>query len=191
MPKYEVFSEDSEVVGYLLESYKHAVNHEEFDGYFAKHIGEIDPEKWYPMQKLLDVFNDIAANPSSMMNFVSIGMAIAENTPLPPEFDGLPIEGVLEQYTHITSVVNRGTDLGEIGFTVEDPRHARFNYRFPAPDDYMYGVTYGLMRRFLPKGTSFKAYFDEGLLRREQGGEMTVIHVTWESDQPQMKMPAK
>lgn len=188
MPKYESFSEDAEVVGYLLAGYKHAVNHEEFDAYFEKHIGEIDPEQWYPFQKLLDIFNDIDANPSSMMNFVDIGMAIAEHTPLPPEWDELPIEGVLQEYTAITALVNRGTDLGEIGYKIVDPRHVRLHYRFPVPDDYWYGVTYGFMRRFLPKGTPFKVYFDVGLPRREQGAEATIIHVTWESDYPQMQV---
>ena len=45
------------------------------------------------------------------------------------------------------------------------------------------------MRRFLPKGTQFEVRFDQHVERRDNGGSVTVIHVSWKSEYPTMKVP--
>lgn len=190
MPKYQAFTPDVEVIGSLLQSYKMAVNHEAFSAYFAKHgLGNIEPDQWYPVQLLLNVFSDISEDNNFMMNLISIGMSIAEHTPLPPDFDNLSIEDALRKFTEVTRVVNRGTDVGNINFDIVGSRHAKLIYRLPMPDEYLYGVTYGYMRRFLPKGTPFEVRFDPDVERRDNGGAVTTIHVSWKSEYPSMKVP--
>jgi hypothetical protein len=36
------------------------------------------------------------------------------------------------------------------------------------------------MRRLAPPGTQFTIYYDDDILRRDLGGDVTVIHVEWE-----------
>ena len=191
MPKYKAFTPDVELIGSVLEGYKRAINLEAFSAYFAKHgLIDIDPDQWYPLQKLLDVFSDISEDPAFMMNFVSIGMAVATHTPLPFDHTHMPIEVALQKFTEVTQWVNRGTDVGDIYIEILGPRHVKVIYRLAGPDEYLYGVTYGYMRRLLPKGTPFKVYFDPDTARREQGGTHTIIHATWDTDYPQMKVPS-
>lgn len=44
----------------------------------------------------------------------------------------------------------------------------------------IYGYIYGLARRTLPKNTQFKVSYDPDETRQENGGQNTIIHLTWE-----------
>jgi hypothetical protein len=73
----------------------------------------------------------------------------------------------------------RGTDIGEVRAERVDDTHVRIIIRSFEPDNLWYGNMHGLMRRFA-RGSRWTVYFDPDVPRREQGGEVTIIHVRWE-----------
>jgi hypothetical protein len=79
----------------------------------------------------------------------------------------------LYQYLH------RGGDAGKI--VVEKITDTHYNTRHTVlyPDDMSYGVLYGYGRRFLPRGTQFKVYYDTSIQRLDDEGKFTDIHIEW------------
>ena len=181
MPQYELFHPDHEYLGQVLIDFEAVVG----DGYihpiFEKHgLAKIDPEGWYPAQIFMDVLNDLENNDASpMMNFVSIGMKQVEMAVMPPEFASLSLIEILSSMDAAYHLNNRGTDIGEIQCEVVEDNHVKMHFRVPQPDDVWYGVCYGYMRRLAPEGTTFSVYYDEDVPRRSDGGDFTVIHITW------------
>jgi hypothetical protein len=47
----------------------------------------------------------------------------------------------------------------------------------PYPDDLMYGMMYGFVRRLAPAGSGHIVAYDETITRKDQGGDYTVIHI--------------
>jgi hypothetical protein len=62
---------------------------------------------------------------------------------------------------------------------VEDG-HVQITTATPYPDDLLFGVFYGMARRFLPANTPFTVLFDNAVPTRDRGGEVTIIHIVWE-----------
>jgi hypothetical protein len=181
MPRYQVFSPDHEGPGQVLLDFANAVDAEEILPYFEKHgLTNIDPKAWYPHQKFLDVLSDISENPSAMFNFVSIGMKQAENAIIPPEFANLPLLTLLQGTGEVFKLNNRGSNVGELRCEVVTDHHIKMIMRIPQPDDLWYGIFYGYVRRFIPKGKHFTVYYDHEVPRRDEGGEVTIIHITWD-----------
>jgi hypothetical protein len=115
------------------------------------------------------------------LDLVSIGMKLVECAPMPPQFASLPILAILQSAPAAYKLTDRGTDPGDIRCEVVADKHVKLYFRLPDPDDQLYGITYGYMRRFAsPRGIRFTVYYDKEALRREEGGEYTIIHVTWE-----------
>ncbi|HEX3050447.1 MAG TPA: hypothetical protein VHP83_07320 [Aggregatilineaceae bacterium] len=180
MARFTAFSDDCETIGQIHLSLFQSINYENFSDYLAKHrLKEIDPGKWYPMQMILDLFSDIVEQGGGMMDLVSIGLKIMELAVLPPPVEAMPFGEVLMQWNEIYHINNRGTDPG--GFVTEkiSDTHYKIIARQPYPDDYTYGVLYGGAKRWLPQGTQFTVYYDPDLPRREDGGDVTVIHAEW------------
>jgi len=182
--KYQAFDPKAEVNGYSMLGFIQCVRKEDIWPYLEAHdLTEINPEGWYPVQKWLDVLSDLAEmRPGqAMFDFVAVGMKVTELSPFPPEWNALPFHKALvlcaESYM---SGLHRGGDVGEVRVELVNPKHIKENIRTPYPDDFWYGICYGGCRRFLPPGTHFTVYYDPDAPRREQGGEWTLIHITWE-----------
>ena len=179
--KWHVFSADHEIPGQIMVDFKNAVGADEIIPYFEKHgITTIDPTIWYPMQPLLDVYNDMAESKGDIMfDFVAIGIKTAEQGIFPPEFASLPLIAILQGVPIVFKMNNRGTDIGSVDLEVIDDHHVKFTLRLCQPDDIWYGVFYGYVKRFSPPGTPFKLYYDNDVPRRDLGGEYTILHITW------------
>jgi hypothetical protein len=175
------FSADCEVIGQVMIDFASAIGSEHFMPIFEKHgLGDIDPDQWYPVLDLLNALDEISQQAGSMPDLVSIGMKSAEMAVLPPEYYELSIPEIFQLMNEAYRVNVRGTDPGEIACDLIDDRHIRLTTRVPYPDDHWYGVCYGYMRRLAPPGTQFTIYYDDDILRRDLGGDVTVIHVEWE-----------
>ena len=177
--KYKVFNKNHETRGGTILPYKDSLNLKNYADIFARHgLAKVDARKWYPMSQLVDVFNEMA-DTSGMMDFVSLGMKMGENVPLPPELANMSffdlVNGLEQTYNHN----HRGSDIGYIRGEVVNNNHVIAHYRTPYPDDLLYGSMYGYARKFLPKGTKITVKYDERSKRMEQSGRETVIHVTW------------
>lgn len=182
MTHWHVFSPDHEFPGQILVDLAKAVGSDHIMPYFEKHgLTHTDPKGWYPMQKLLDVYNDMEDTESgTMFDFVSIGMTQAEQAIVPPQFESLPLIDILQGVSQVAKLNNRGTDVGEIKCEVVGDHHVKIILRVVSPDNLWYGIFYGFARRFIPKGTHVTVYFDKDVPRRDQGGEITIIHIEWD-----------
>jgi len=178
--RYTVFSPDHEILGALIISYRNSVNQQNYhDLYTQMGLDNVQPDQWYPFQRLLDVFNALAEREGAMMDFVSIALASVMGSPMPPIFEQMPFTQIMLAFNHSLEGVNRGTDYGYTRVTEVEPNHMRIDARYPAPDDLLYGGIYGYAKRFLPKGSKFTLRYDESTPRRVHGGDVPVIHLTW------------
>ncbi len=181
MSHYKVFHPDHELRGQLLIDCENAIGRSRIQPLFEKHgLVNIDPRAWYPEQQWLDVLSDMADQGNAMFDFVSLGIKIADNAMLPPGFSSLPLLTVLQNANSIFQLNSRGTETGEITTEVLGDKHAKLTFRVPDPDDFWYGILFGYVRRCMPQGTHFTVSYDKEVPRREQGGEVTVMHVEWD-----------
>jgi hypothetical protein len=179
---YHVFSADHEFPGQVVIDLANAVGSDEIMPYLEKHgMTNVDPKAWYPMQKMVDIYNDMADNMTgTMFDFVAIGMKEAEQAIVPPQFAAMSLLDILKGVDTVYKLNNRGTDPGEIRCEVVTDKHVKLILRVVTPDDLWYGVLYGYVKRFAPKGSRFSLRYDPDVPRREEGGEATIIHVQWE-----------
>lgn len=181
MANWHTFSEDHEIPGQILLDLANAVGSEEIMPYYVRHgLTPIDPKAWYPQQKVLDVYNDMdGTKAGTMFDFVAIGMKEAEQAIIPPQMQSLPLLTILQGVGQVFKLNNRGTDPGEITVETVSAKHVKMILRIPQPDDIWYGIFYGYVRRFVPKGTEFTVAYDPDVRRKDQGGDVTIIHITW------------
>jgi len=182
--KYKTFDPKAEVIGYSMLGFSQCLRKEGIMPYLKLHkLADITPEGWYPLQSWLDVLSDLAETRQgeAMFDFVAVGMKVVETSPFPPGSESLSLPEAFEVAKQgYFAGYHRGGGVGEIVIETPTPKHLLLKYKTPYPDDFWYGVLYGMSRRFLPRGTHFTVYYDELEPRREQGGEWTVIHITWE-----------
>ena len=180
--KYQSFDPNTEVLGQPMLGFIYCLRQEEIRPLLEKHgLTDIEPNGWYPLQKWLDVLGDLTEERSgqAMFDFVAVGMKIADMAEFPPEFDTMPLEQVLSGFSASYQRDHRGGDAGEIIVEPVKEGHVKVVVRTPYPDDTWYGFVWGLFRRYSSPGTGFRVKYDEGLPRRDEGGEVTVIHVEW------------
>jgi hypothetical protein len=183
MVRYQVFHPDHEFLGQvLLDIGEAGPDGARLKTYFEKHgLSDVDAQTWYPAQTFVDVFNEMeATGEMQMLDFVSVGLKVAENAILPPEVATMSLGEVLQTMDAAYRLNNRGTDVGEIRCEQVADKHYQLLVRVPYPDDMWYGITYGYMRRMAPNGTRFTVAYDEDAPGHHEGGEYTVIHVTWD-----------
>jgi len=181
--KYRAFDPKVEVNAETVLGFIQCLRKEEIAPFLAaRGLDNVRPGEWYPLQSWLDVLNDLAEDRpgQAMFDFVAVGMKIAEVAPFPPEFDTLPIEkAITTTMCDAYYMSHRGGDCGKVGVEFLKRGHLKITLRVPYPDDLMYGSFHGFSRRFLP-GKHVTVYYDPDIPRREQGGEQTIVHLTWE-----------
>jgi hypothetical protein len=175
--RYEPFSEDCEILGQVMLSLVMCVNAENIKPYLEKYnLTQIDPRKWYPARLMSAILSDMADAGGVMFDFVSIGMKLADLTPEPP---GDTFTEKILVWKEQDNKTSRGSDTGYSTTEMVGDKHLKIVNRRSSPDDLLYGYLYGFARRFL-KGTRFMVKYDESVPRRENGGDVTIIHVTWD-----------
>ena len=181
--KYQSFDPAAEVDGYSMLSLIQCLRKEEIHPFLVRHgLTNIEPEKWYPVQKWLDVLSDLAeVRPGqAMFDFVAVGMKIMETAQFPPELAAMPFAQVVMGLAENHPTHHRNGYTGKLTCELVGYNHAKITVRAPYPDDMWYGIMYGAAKRYLPHGTSFTVFYDEAEPRREQGGEYTIVHIKWE-----------
>jgi hypothetical protein len=168
----------TELRGNTVQAFLQSVMHPDFANILAKHgFADIDPDIWYPLQDVLNVMRDISQGSNATMSLVSIGIAAAENSAYPPEVEALPADQFFALYCDVYPTRHRGGDAGWVEFEKVSHDHLILRFQSPYPDDMLYGLVYGYARRFFGKGTHFSVMYDDEVLRRDQGGEVTVVHI--------------
>ena len=141
-------------------------------------LDEIDEESWYPLQNLLKVLGELAQR-GSMMELVSIGMAAADASIIPPEVEAMDAPDFLLLYNKIYPTRWRNGDPGHMTVEIVDPSHLIIDDYTPFPDDLFYGLMYGFVRRFNRSGRTFSVRYDDSIQGKKHGGEFTRLHVVW------------
>lgn len=180
MVQYKAFGPDAEVYGHAMLAFTESINFQNLKPILEKHnLLSIEPDKWYPQQIWLDVFNDVVASQNSTSNLVSVGMKIAETAVVPPDMEISFVDLMLGFGANSYCANNRGKDIGFIETRIVDEKHLVMVDGTPYPDEFVYGAYYGMARRFLPAGTPVVVQYDETEPRRSEGGKTTIVHIEW------------
>ena len=173
------FSADTEIIGFIVLSVL-GVQREALRLYFAKFgIEQYQPDVWYPVGPLVEVLNDLRrtrSNLDSIFDFVSVGVPNAMAIPLPPD---TTLEDALRGMDEGYYQFYRGSDPGGITVQQVGESHFTVSFRWPWPDGLAYGLVHGLGMRMIPTPNFMVVYYDESLARADDGGEQTVIHISW------------
>jgi hypothetical protein len=183
--RFQAFDPNSEVIGQSMLGFVQCAMYDELRPFLERYgLAEVDPDQWYPLQVWLDILNDLPAKRAgqAMFDFVSVGMAIAEVAPMSPVYgNGMHFGDALVASSgggYLRS--HRGGDVGGHSAKKIDNNHVVVTTRTPYPDDLIYGVLYGMARRYLPDDAGFIVEYDAETPRRDYGGEVTVVHITWQ-----------
>jgi hypothetical protein len=130
----------------------------------------------------LSMFGDlISQKGNALLDLVSVGqLAVESDTTLTKLLErALATEqSGLASYSR-PPAHNNGHGTNWVVDAVEDG-HVQITTATPYPDDLLFGVFYGMARRFLPPDTPFTVRFDDAVPTRDRGGEVTIIHIVWE-----------
>ncbi len=179
--RYQSFSPETELVGFTVLSLITNITHTEIRDILHRHgLAQVDPQQWYPLQQVLDVLSDVAAETDHTTNFVSIGMAAAEQSirHLPPEIEALSLEQFILLYPQIYKSRMRCGELGYIQTDKVSDTEFVITLRTPFPDNVMYGLYYAFVRHFLPQRSAFTLKYDPQVTPRDEGGEVTIMRLT-------------
>lgn len=173
---------NTEIIGPVLMAYLDNVQSEIIEPIFRRHgMTNPNPEKWYPLQPVLDVLKELSKGDSATTNLVAIGVKIAEYGVEPEDIVNAPLPIVLEHWNDHMQISFRG---GDVGIIITEKVHDKFYKTIQKnvfPDDLCYGLAYGFARSRLPLGTNFKVYYEEYNNRMDNGGaDSTVICVEWD-----------
>ena len=177
--QYISFDPEAQIIGQNVLGFIECTNSERILPHLERHgLSSVDPQKWYSLQDWLDVLTDLDGDGDAMFDFVSIGLKVAETAVYPPEVEQMPFADFVMMIPQVYLMQHRG-DAGEERAERLSDKHLRLIMRTPYPDDLAYGVVWGMARRFLPEGTQFLIAYDETEPRCDQGGEFTVLDISW------------
>jgi hypothetical protein len=172
---------ETELIGQAMSSIVDNIQSEEIEPVLRKHnISEIDPQKWYKAQDFLNALNELHKSYGAMGNMVAVGMSVAEKMVTPPELANAPLPTILGLWNDLYHLQHRGgANMGYVKTEQLGETHYRTIHDHLYPDDFVYGLAYGMARRFLPRGTNFQVKYVEDAPRKDKGGDITVIDVIW------------
>lgn len=180
MPKYTC-DPRVELTGQTVLSLVQNIQHQDIEPILKKHnLNSVDPNAWYFLQDVLNVLSDVSDTEDAMTNFISIGIAAVEVGYIPPEMQSMTVAEFLTAYGKIYQIRHRGGDPGSVTIETVSPNHLKLILKIPYPDDVFYGIMYAYTRRFRPAGAKFLVRYDDTVPRREEGGEATILHITWD-----------
>jgi len=154
MRKYISISPNAELIGAALLALMKNLRHEEIEPLLKKYdLETVDPHKWYPEQKILNLLKEIEDGQTNVSeNLVAIGMKSFETIPLPPEINS--IEAFLNSYGVRQTATTRNTGAVLVSKVV-GPNHGQVINDTPYPDDLIYGYLWSAAKHLLPPGTKF------------------------------------
>jgi hypothetical protein len=172
----------TEVSGASMRSFVESITADEYAPLVKKYGYEnVDPDGWYPLSSFHDFLNELIQHPNGTPNLVSLGLSIAKVALTPPELKNPTFAQVVEGWDlHYQANFRKGPVGHKTTVKVDDRHYKIVLDRTAMPDDLEYGVLYGFAKRFLPSGSHFKVWYDDKVVRMDEGGEQTVIHVSWD-----------
>jgi hypothetical protein len=153
--RYVAFDPNTEIIGAMLQSLSYSIERETLLPLLHKHgFEEIAFDKWYPLQRVLDLFTDIVNQAAGMFDMVAIGMKGGEVFEFPPEITSF--EQALELADTLNRTAYRNGDPGTIRAERLGERHYRLHVHLPFPQDLHYGIWWAVAKRFVPDMRALK-----------------------------------
>jgi hypothetical protein len=181
MAQFVAFDPHVEVIGIAILAVTEGMTQEADIAHavMAAHgLDPVVPDQWYSQQEWLYVLKEIAEGANNaMFNLVSIGMKIPENALFPPGIDSAI--AALQSIDVAYHMNHRGGEIGNYKTTVIDDRNVDFLCENPYPDDFDYGIIYGMARRFCPPNLIFSVYHDNEAPCRKKGANSCTYHVVF------------
>lgn len=170
----------AKVIGQVLFIFSRNMKASELQALLNKYnIREPNPTKWYFVNDILNLFQDIISQPEAMYNLVSIGMAVAEYALLPAEFTNMTADSFFLNVNQVYQMQHKG-NVGELTTLKIGDGHYKIEIVSPYPDDFWYGIMYGWAKRYVPVESQFTVRYDNAIIRRDLGGEKTVVEIEWQ-----------
>jgi hypothetical protein len=183
MPPYQSFDPSTEVIGTSLVGFTKSMVHDNLTEILARyHLDKIDPQAWYPVQTLLDLFGEISNGVEPSPTFISLGVAVAQAglQAMPAAAKAVTLEQFFASYNDLWQSRHRNGDAGYIKYEAISPNHLVLKFKTPYPDDILYGLIYAYARFFCPKDQTTSVAYDDHFPRRDLGGKETIIHIRLE-----------
>jgi hypothetical protein len=145
-----------EVLGYSLAALPACIKATEIQPLLERHgFANIQPDKWYPQQDIINLYRDIEEGRSNVSeNLVSIGIKSVETMQFPPEINTMQsvLQAMISSYdtVHRNALPGEGTWLKALG-----DQHVQVIVNTPYPTDIFYGYYWGLMSKYVPAGMDF------------------------------------
>ncbi len=140
---------------------------------------QIEPERWYPFQDVLNVYRDVSEQQGGMFDLVAAGLAAADRYPMSPEVASLGVDQFfLEALPNLPNTQYRNGIPTRFDITRIGPKHLKLLFTSAYPDDTIYGFVYGHARRCLAR-RAFVLRYDDTMPRRDQGGDDTTLDLSW------------
>lgn len=170
----------TEIIGQAMRSIIDNIQADEIRPFLEKHqMTHIDPNRWYRAQTFLDILNDLLSASDGTSNMVAVGMAVCTQMVMPPELTHASLPTILNMWNDLYHLQHRGSEIGSVKTEKISETHYRTIHDHLYPDDMVYGLAYGMARRFLPKGTAFQISYAQGVSRKDEGGKVTIVEVQW------------
>jgi hypothetical protein len=179
MEKLTAYDATAEVIGQAMLGFIECTNKDEIAPLLeAQGLTQIEPQKWYPLQPYLNVFKAIIDQRSgAMFNLVSVGTKVSEMALLPPEMNS--IETAMRMVDIGYQINHRNGNVGKMTPNFVGPRTVEIIDSSCYPDDFMYGVLFGLARRFKAMNDDLVVRHEHSAACRKRGGESCTYRVTW------------
>ncbi|MDX1995009.1 MAG: hypothetical protein SF029_21690 [bacterium] len=161
-----------EVNGQYLLGVIGSLNEDDVRPYREKHnLSVIEPDKWYSAHQIVAFYNDLLQAPNGMFNLVAIGMNIVKYIEYPPQVRTMSDALAIATQMHYGGW--RNGHPGDLIVEQPDAHHVRFTFvNLPLPSDLVYGICYGMVKRFAPSSADIK-------VERVEDGDRIVYNLQW------------
>jgi len=175
MAEFMVYHSDSEVSGQVMLDSIHAMGRAARSVVNKHIIGELDPDGWYPQQTWLDILREAADE--MQLDLLTIGNRVAANFQMP---DGaFSLSRLLELVEDSYHTTHRHADPVHVSATQVAEREVHIVDNSPYPDEFQYGVIFGLFQKLMPMDANLTVRYDDGAPTRSDGADATTYIVTW------------
>lgn len=172
----------TEVSGEVLLGVINNIRSDQFMPYLeVKGLTDVQPHHWYPLEKLMDIFNEMTKRGGDSSNFVALGMAIATYSVMPEGAESPTMVQMLEVWNDHYQINHRSGKISQVQTVKVHDKHYQLvlEVAHTYPHDLVYGLAYGFCRKLLPSGTTFTVRYDDEYKPSNPNADKIILHVEW------------
>jgi hypothetical protein len=175
MAEFMVYHPESEVSGQVMLNSIHAMGRAARSVVNRHIIGELDPNGWYPQQTWLNILRDAAEE--MHLDLLAVGNRVAASYQIP---DGVfSLARLLEFVDANYQTTHRFTDPVRLTARQIAEREVHIVDNSPYPDEFQYGIFFGLLQQLTPLDATLKIRYDKSAPTRSDGADVTTYIVSW------------